>query len=588
MKKLTEYSFIFIFIFTAFLSCKDDDNKTNNNSGEITIPETNYPDYVYTGGELGTTFDHTTQCYEQPAPSVDALENGIYDFNHGEPFFEDIFSTDPARTTPMGGLGPVYIRRSCQHCHPGYGHGYRNGDITTFETSEQGNGYLLVVYDKSKENHEPYGLGSYIMTTITGMPQGYAIEPFTAPLDESKIRIEWKEYTDEFGNSFPDGETYSLEYPEVTIPADAFTPRLRKTDGSLYSEGEYGVLLENTIGIYGSGLVDAIPDDSLIAQFEAEKASGYYTNPATSLPLKIDNDGKYRVKKYTYTPTRGALLDGAGANAMWNIFNLTRPTRRYLYINDAWAKTMAQEKKVQDWWADKMINAPYIIEMWKEMEEDYSKGMNSTEWSWMKGKLSAKSILDGTSYAPTLVPLSKTDSLEKQIYTYLLSNRHPIEQTQEEYTQFMIWHRGLAVPSMRNHDDSTVLHGKELFTKLGCAFCHRPSWTTGDDIVSGDSTVAARMPRYPHQKIWPYSDFMVHKMNMVNDIRTGWTRTTPLWGRGLSKKATGHEERLHDLRARNVIEAIMWHGGEAEHSKKEFRKLSKEDRDAIVKFINAI
>ena len=78
---------------------------------------------------------------------------------------------------------------------------------------------------------------------------------------------------------------------------------------------------------------------------------------------------------------------------------------------------------------------------------------------------------------------------------------------------------------------------------------------------------------------------------MVNDIRTGWCRTTPLWGRGLSKMCTGAEERLHDCRARNVIEAIMWHGdkqSDARRTVEKFRALSKDERNAVVKFINAI
>lgn len=78
---------------------------------------------------------------------------------------------------------------------------------------------------------------------------------------------------------------------------------------------------------------------------------------------------------------------------------------------------------------------------------------------------------------------------------------------------------------------------------------------------------------------------------MKNNIRTGWCRTTPLWGRGLSLICAGHSDRLHDCRARNVIEAIMWHGAsnsDARWSIDKFRELSKEDRDAIVKFIDAI
>ena len=82
-----------------------------------------------------------------------------------------------------------------------------------------------------------------------------------------------------------------------------------------------------------------------------------------------------------------------------------------------------------------------------------------------------------------------------------------------------------------------------------------------------------------------------HRLFMKNDIRTGWCRTTPLWGRGLSMICTGAADRLHDYRARNTMEAIMWHGSpqsDARASVEKFRALSKADRDAIIKFIEAI
>ena len=159
----------------------------------------------------------------------------------------------------------------------------------------------------------------------------------------------------------------------------------------------------------------------------------------------------------------------------------------------------------------------------------------------------------------------------------------------------MVWHRGLAVPAARNLDDSDVQRGKELFKEMGCAYCHRPSWQTGDDMFTDPTGFFedgdARLPRYPNQKIWPYSDYIQHKLHMENDIRTGWCRTTPLWGRGLSAICTGRSDRLHDCRAQTVIEAIMWHGNaqsDARRSVEKFRLLDKKDRDAVVKFIEAI
>ena len=130
--------------------------------------------------------------------------------------------------------------------------------------------------------------------------------------------------------------------------------------------------------------------------------------------------------------------------------------------------------------------------------------------------------------------------------------------------------------------------------EIGCASCHRPSWKTGEDNYWATDFVNSmgKLPTYPNQTIYPYTDMVQHRLFMENDIINGWCRTTPLWGRGLSLRNTGASDRLHDCRARNVIEAIMWHGysskSDAHWSIENFYKLSKADRDAVVAFIEAI
>ena len=93
----------------------------------------------------------------------------------------------------------------------------------------------------------------------------------------------------------------------------------------------------------------------------------------------------------------------------------------------------------------------------------------------------------------------------------------------------------------------------------------------------------------------PYSDFVQHRLFMKNDLRTGWCKTAPLWGRGLQSLCAGHSDRLHDCRARNTLEAIMWHGciGEGGQSDavwavKNFRNLTKEQRQLVIKFVDSI
>ena len=109
-----------------------------------------------------------------------------------------------------------------------------------------------------------------------------------------------------------------------------------------------------------------------------------------------------------------------------------------------------------------------------------------------------------------------------------------------------------------------------------------------------------QLPWLGRQTIHPYSDFLLHDMgseimgvglndNYVSGLARGneW-RTTPLWGIGLQEKVNGHTYFLHDGRARNLVEAIMWHGGEGEASKNIFKNMEKEERDALIGFLNSL
>ena len=549
-------------VMTALLATSCNDETSTPLSWEIgdgTAIE--YPEDFFAGGQLGTTTNNSSTAFKQPTLAV---ENAgmVTAFNEGEYLFENDFNTNTSGA--FQGLGPVYVRPGCLYCHPGYGHGARQN---SYSAHLQRNGYLLVIYDKKTD--------AYIRS-VAGMPQTGAVKPFKAPIDESQIKIAWNHYTDEWGNRFEDGETYELTYPEVTIPASAYyAPVYVMRDGKDveipaedYDEN-IGIRLESTIGIYGTGLLDAIPDDSITLQWKAE--SPYVTlNPSlwdqttdtwkSYYSNSLQGDGTKYVRRYTYAMSRGPVLDGAGANAIWNITNVNRPDRRYHYLDLAgkyYAEKSSQDPEVQAGFTE------YINRIDPEQKHP--------EWH--------------------------TDNLESDIKTYLTSKSLDAEMTTEQYKNLMIWHRGLAVPAARNTTTEDFKAGKALFAELGCATCHRPSWTTGSDEIHDPNLLFtnADMPRYPYQKIWPYTDMVQHRLFMKNDIRTGWCRTTPLWGRGLAAKCGSGTERLHDCRARNVIEAIMWHGctseggqSDAYESVLKFRKLSKEERDKVVLFIESI
>ena len=150
--------------------------------------------------------------------------------------------------------------------------------------------------------------------------------------------------------------------------------------------------------------------------------------------------------------------------------------------------------------------------------------------------------------------------------------------------------RNLAVPARRGADDPEVLRGKGLFYRSGCIGCHTPKHATRAD-----------WPVEPlaGQLIWPYTDLLMHDMGdgLADGRPEGGTqggasgrewRTAPLWGIGLTEVVNGHTRFLHDGRARNLTEAILWHGGEAEASREAFRRMSREERGALLAFLNSL
>lgn len=146
--------------------------------------------------------------------------------------------------------------------------------------------------------------------------------------------------------------------------------------------------------------------------------------------------------------------------------------------------------------------------------------------------------------------------------------------------------RNLGVPARRGEASPEVLRGKEVFHDVGCADCHQPKFVTH------------RLPDRPEQSfqlVWPYTDLLLHDMGpgladgRPEGVASGseW-RTAPLWGIGLTEQVTGTASFLHDGRARSILEAVLWHGGEAEASRGRVVDLSPEDRAALIAFVESL
>ena len=306
---------------------------------------------------------------------------------------------------------------------------------------------------------------------------------------------------------FPDGEAYDLIYPEVTIPRSAF-----RTNPNPYDTGNKAVAVrvESTIGVMGTGLLDAITEEDIKAQYAS--TANYYKNVA-----KVANVSEYVNPNFwdasadnfaagawypgtentgVYALTRATLQDGPGANAIWNITNVTRPDRPKLYTTNAWAAAMAEDKEV----IEKIKNDP-TSPFWASTDDEISKRVN--------GLLRVHGMASRTCHSARPQP-----------------------------------------------------------QRFACA--------AGQEGVHGDRLRQLSPP--------VVEDRLGQLLDTEYDCRQEVAALRQPDGSGV--------ERLHDCRARNEVEAIMWHAysknSHAYNSALKFYNLSKADRDAVVMFLRSI
>ena len=163
---------------------------------------------------------------------------------------------------------------------------------------------------------------------------------------------------------------------------------------------------------------------------------------------------------------------------------------------------------------------------------------------------------------------------------------HVAEVSDETVVAVARYMQTLAVPARRNVDDAEATKGEAIFYQVGCAGCHRPTFTT--ERLAG-------VPSVWDQTIHPYTDLLLHDMGAgLADDRPDFQasgrewRTPPLWGIGLVQTVSGHSNFLHDGRARSLMEAVLWHGGEAKKARDAVVALPASARAALVKFLESL
>ncbi len=205
---------------------------------------------------------------------------------------------------------------------------------------------------------------------------------------------------------------------------------------------------------------------------------------------------------------------------------------------------------------------------------------------------SSAAFLGDIGLSTTVFPNSAGDCTENQSRCLNAPNgadpnKGNVEVTDQMLDLVVFYARNLAVPKRRNAKAPDVLAGKGLFQSAGCAACHTPK------LVTGNSETIPKAQR--NQTIWPYTDLLLHDMGpgladgFTEGVASGreW-RTPPLWGIGHTAKVNGHTFFLHDGRARNLLEAILWHGGEAETAKENVVDMTPDQRRQLIAFLNSL
>jgi CxxC motif-containing protein (DUF1111 family) len=196
----------------------------------------------------------------------------------------------------------------------------------------------------------------------------------------------------------------------------------------------------------------------------------------------------------------------------------------------------------------------------------------------------AAAFINDIGLSTPVYPEQNCPAVQKGCKELMAAGRPEITALRLAGTELYI--RALSVPVRRQLGVPQVVRGERLFAAAHCAVCHVPELQTG---------AFPELPQLAQQTIHPYTDLLVHDMGEgLADGRPDFLaggrewRTPPLWGIGLSQTVNGAGAFLHDGRARNFLEAILWHGGEAEAARETFKAFSREDREALIAFLQSL
>jgi len=440
-------------------------------------PEATDHSAALSGGE-GTTFTVGRNAFSQIAENVrGARRDPFFD---GNSLFNRNWTTAPASTSGIDGLGPTFNARSCSGCHFKDGRGR-----PPFSEDEPMTSMLLRLSIPGTDEHggpkpDPAYGGQLNPLGILGVP------------GEGDARV----VTTLIAGEYDDGTPYELSSPRYSVRDLAY--------GDL--PADIMISPRTAPQMIGLGLLQAIDEADLLAHADADDA---------------DRDG----------------ISGR-PNRVWDVASGTVQMGRF------------------GWKA----NQPGL-------EQQNSGAFN--------GDLGITSAL---------FPDENCTDAQPECQGALNGGTPEIDA--KHVSQVDYYSKYLAVPARRNYADAEVKRGEALFGTLGCGSCHVTTFKTG---------MVGETPELSGQTIHPYTDLLLHDMgDQLADNRPDFEangnewRTPPLWGIGLFQDVNDHTRYLHDGRARNLEEAVLWHGGEAESSAAAFKALAADERAALLEFLDSL
>lgn len=524
---------IFLFLLSA---CNSSDSDTEKDK---TKNEVQYPAYalVKNLGDQATAINASDSGHGFSTPIPTLSDSELATHLSGDAHFETSFTTAPNTEHPdLDGLGPVFNNQDCNSCHQ------RDGRSSTLMPAAGEKrlllgpeaGIFLRVSTEDGECQQPSSLNNYCKNPGV---EGFGTQLFHRGV--LKAREDWQEkpfigqanvyLSYEYKEvEYNDGKKVTLKQPVFSIENPYDVPDDMASDSAIL-QTNVNYSPRNGMPIFGLGLLELIAEADILALVDQDDANG---------------DGISGRPNWVFDPIKSK-------NGASDLVSLGR---------FGW-KASTPSVRVQSLAAlrgDMGVTNPLFPQ----------ESIENT--------LMHDSYLSRTGFVDT-----GTNDDGKPEAGQIFSD------------EVVFYAETLAVPARRNIDSEAVLAGALLFDEIACVSCHHPSFVTasGEILIGGIPAPES----LKGQKIYPFTDMLLHDMGEgLADNRRDFTatgrewKTRSLWGIGLTKTVNPAAGFLHDGRAETIEEAILWHGGEAEESKKDFMELSNKERENLLSFVKSL